>query len=104
MDTFAAAPLESEMLNCIGNVDLIAPDARFDQRAIEQLAGRSHKRLARDVFVVAGLLAHQHDASVRPTSSEHSLGCAGIQLASLAALYGVDQNRQVKTVGHERFG
>ena len=62
------------MLHRIGDIDLAAVDAGFLQRAIEHLPGGTDERLAGEVFLVAGLLADQHDRGVLRAFAEHGLG------------------------------
>src|SRR5688572_24282041 len=49
-----------EVLHRVRDIDLVAVDARFLQRLVEQLSRRSHERLPLQIFVVAGLFAHEH--------------------------------------------
>ena len=55
-----SAPYEFEMLDRVGDVDLLAVDADLLQGAVEHLAGRSNEWSAGEIFLVAGLLADQH--------------------------------------------
>ena len=62
-----------EMLDRIGDVDLLAIDACLLQRAVEHQAGRTHERFAGKVFLVAGLLADQHHLRILRAFAEHGL-------------------------------
>ena len=62
------------MLYRIGDIDLPAIDAGFVQRAVEHQPCRSHERFAGKVFLVAGLLADQHDLRGLRAFAEHGLG------------------------------
>jgi hypothetical protein len=55
------------------------------QRLAQQLTGRTDERLAREVFLIAGLLADQHHARIRRTLAEHGLGAALPQVAPAAS-------------------
>jgi hypothetical protein len=76
------------MFHCIGDVHLIAAYAGIFQRAIEQLSRRSDKGVADAVFLIAGLLADQHDGRVRRPFAEYGLGCIRPQGAVPAVLRG----------------
>ena len=52
-----------EMLHRVGDVYRRAIDARIHQRPVQQFAGRSDEWFAREVFRVAGLLAHEHTSA-----------------------------------------
>jgi hypothetical protein len=69
-----AARLEFEMLyrNC--DVSILARDTGFSEGAVENLAGRSDKRPALAIFLVARLLANKDDPSMGATFAEHGLG------------------------------
>ena len=58
-----ARPLE--VFYRVGDVDIVAVDARGVERVIEETTGRSHKGPALLVFLIAGLLTH-HDDARRP--------------------------------------
>ena len=60
VQTALAAHLVLEMLHRVGDENLRAGDLRFRQGAVEDLPGGRDERLAGKVFLVAGLLAHQH--------------------------------------------
>ena len=64
---------ELEMLDRIGDVDRRARDAGFLQRGIELLARRADDRPPGDVFLVARLLADEHDRGVERPFAEHCL-------------------------------
>ena len=69
-----AARHEFEMFDRARDIDLLAIDAGLDQGAVEHMPRRTDERLAGEVFLVAGLLANQHDARVRRPFAKHSLG------------------------------
>jgi len=74
MQTDFAARHEFEMFDRPGDVDFASVDAGLDQGAVEHMPRRTDERLAGEVFLVAGLLANQHDARVRRAFAKHSLG------------------------------
>src|SRR5581483_5725678 len=86
-----AARLPFEMLDDVGDVDRRAIDAGVDERAIEQLAGRADERVAGEVFLIARLLADQHQLGLACAFAEHGLRTAQIQIAGLA-VFGVLTN------------
>jgi hypothetical protein len=74
-----------EMFHRIGDVDLLAVDAGFLQRAVKYLSGRSHERFAGKVLLVAGLLADQHHLRVLRPFAEHGLRRVFPEVAGAAA-------------------
>src|SRR5215468_2941577 len=78
--TFTLAP-EPEVLDDIGQVGVVAVDARTPQGAVQQPPRGSDERLALDVLPVSGLLAHQHQSRAAATLPEDRLGGLGVQLA-----------------------
>ena len=61
-----------------------AVDAGFFQRAVEHLPGGTDERLAGEVFLVARLLADQHDPRGRRAFAEHGLGRVLVERAGAA--------------------
>ncbi len=57
----------------IGDVNLVAVDAGFFQRAVERQPRRSDERFAGEVFLVARLLADQHHLGIPRAFAEHGL-------------------------------
>jgi hypothetical protein len=74
VQTEFAARYEFEMLDRIGDVDLLPVDAGLLERPVEHLARRADERLAGEIFLVAGLLADQHDRGGGRSFAEHGLG------------------------------
>src|SRR5580698_9736562 len=60
-----APRLKLEMLDRVGHVNAGAVDARFHERPVQQKPRRPDKRATFPVFAIPGLLADQHDRSVR---------------------------------------
>src|SRR5258707_247610 len=61
------------MFHRIGDIDPRPFNAGFFKRAIEYLSRRSHERFAGDIFLIAGLLADQHDLGMLRAFAEHGL-------------------------------
>ena len=68
-----SAGYEFEMFHGVGDVDLLAVDAGFLQCPVEHQPGGSDERFAGKVFLVAGLLADQHDLGMLRAFAEHGL-------------------------------
>ena len=62
VDAPLAALGELEVLHGVRDVHVLAVQSDLDQRAVEHLAGRTDEGRALAIFLIAGLLAHQHDA------------------------------------------
>ena len=76
MDSALALRLPFEMLHGVRQKDLFRVETCFFERAAQQLTSRTHERLALEVFLIAGLLADQHQARLRWSLAEHRLGRA----------------------------
>ncbi len=96
MDSALAARLPLEMLHRIGEVNFFAIDPRFLQSAIHDFSGRSDERFSGHVFMIAGLLADQHDWRFFGSFAENGLGCAFVQVTGGAFLGGLAYSRQVR--------
>ncbi|MNT27528.1 hypothetical protein D3C72_1631650 [compost metagenome] len=79
-----AAQFELEMLDRIGHEELVAVQARLAQCLVQQVARRPDEGRALQVFLRAGLLAHQHDARMRGALAGHALGGIAPQRATPA--------------------
>jgi hypothetical protein len=64
-----AARLPLEVLDRVGDIDDLAPDARLVERAVQHLAGGADERGAAQVLLVARLLADEHQARVARSRS-----------------------------------
>ena len=84
MDAALAAQPEREMLDCIGDVDGVAIDARFLERLVEQRSSRANEGSPGKIFLVARLLADEHDRGVERTFAEHRLGREPVEIAAPA--------------------
>ena len=79
------------MLHGVRQIDPAAIDARLFQRRVEETSGRTDERLALEVLLVTGLLAHQHQARVLAAFAENGLGRALPQVAGPARGRGLPQ-------------
>ena len=73
----------------------IEPDRRHHQ--VEKLAGAADERPSRDVLVISGRFADEHDAALRIAVGENELGCGSAQRAAL-------EIREQRTQFIERLG
>src|SRR5690606_36878701 len=69
-----AARLPLEVLDRIGDVHLLARNASLVERAIQQCAGWTDEGMALLVFLVAWLLAHEHQGGGRVMFTEYRSG------------------------------
>jgi hypothetical protein len=67
------AQLPLEVLDRVGDIDVLALDARRLERAVEEPPRRADKGQPFLVLLFAGLLAHQHHAGMRVARAEHGL-------------------------------
>jgi hypothetical protein len=93
------------MLDGVGDVDGVAVDAGRLAHAVEQLAGRADEGLAGQVFLVARLLADEHDLRLLRPFAAHGLGR---ELPQLAAPAFVEFRRllalRLRILGRDRDG
>jgi len=73
MDAPLAAALEAEVLHRIRDVDLVARDACSVNRLGEQAPGGADEGLSLEILLVAGLLAHEHEARAGASLREDDL-------------------------------
>ena len=98
------APLfELEVLHRVRDVHLGTVDVRRFEPTVQNASCRSDERFAGEIFLVAGLLAHQDDASLRGAFTENCLRGVPVQLTSPALLDCAAQSVQRRTVRHVRF-
>jgi hypothetical protein len=62
------------MLDRVRDVHVSSLNAGLNERLVQDSAGRSHKRTACHVFLIAGLLPDEHDRSVGCPFPKHGLG------------------------------
>src|SRR5499427_8812939 len=77
----ALLALPLEVLYCVRDVDAAPVEARPLERLVEEATGGPHEGTAREVFVVAGLLAHEDHACRCAPLAEHGLGGALVEIA-----------------------
>jgi hypothetical protein len=73
VQTLLAARFVLEMLHGIGEPDLPAVEPCLRHGAVQDLAGRPDEGMAREVLLIARLLAHQHQRRPRRPLAEHCL-------------------------------
>jgi hypothetical protein len=95
-----AARLPLEMLDGVGDVDGVAVDAGLGADTVEQLAGRPDEGLAGQVFLVARLLADEHDLRLLRAFAGNGLGRELPQFAAPAFV----QFRRLLALRLGRFG
>jgi hypothetical protein len=74
------------MLHDVGQVDLVAIDPRFAQRAIERFAGRPDEGMSFEIFLVARLLSDHDDGGFARTFAKDGLRRAAPEMTRLAAV------------------
>ena len=94
VDAPLAAQLELEMLDRVGEVELIAAPAELRQRAVEQGAGRADEGTSAQILLVARLLADQHQARIRRALAGHRLSRLRADRAGAAAFLAFAQGGQ----------
>jgi len=83
-----ASGLPFEVLHDVGDIDIVARDARLRQRPVQQSACRSDEGMALDVFLVAWLLAHEHQARAGRSLAEDCLRSSLPEVARTAVARG----------------
>src|SRR5207248_7188824 len=101
VDAALAARLPLEVLDDVGHVDGRSIDARFTERAIEQLARRSDERVPAQVFVVPRLLADEHQLRFLRAFAEDRLRAAAPQIARLTVLRGAADLVDRRPIGNQ---
>ena len=76
--------LPVEVLHNIREVDVVAWDAGFRKRSVQQRSGRSDEGTAAEILAIPGLLTDQHDRGVRQAFTEHGLCSFAPQFAGPA--------------------
>jgi hypothetical protein len=72
------------MLDRIGDINLLARNARFVKRFVEKTTCGSDERMALAVFHVPRLLTDKHHRRIFGTFTENGLGSIFVEIASLA--------------------
>src|SRR5207237_2396702 len=94
MDTALAALFMLEMLHDVRHEDIAAVKIAFLQGAIQKATRGPDKRTADTIFLVAGLLAYQHDRRRRGPLTTDRLCRVNIQRAALATCNGLGDFRE----------
>ena len=94
-----APHLVLEMLHRVGNEHFLARNACFLERLIKDASGGTGEWLADNVFLVARLLAHEHQMGVTPAFARHCLGCIFIKRAATAFVLGAGELPQGRDCG-----
>src|SRR2546421_8125772 len=81
-----AAHLVLEVLYRIRHEHFVARNTRFRERLVEHAPRGSDERLPGKIFLVAGLLANQHEMRMALTFPRHSLRGVPIQRATRACV------------------
>ena len=101
VDAALAARLPLEVLHHIGDVDGRAIDPSFGERLVEQLPGRADERMTGQVFLIAGLLADEHQPRARRALAEHRLRAELVEVARLTVLRGLPNRGQRRAIGNQ---
>src|SRR5688500_15093634 len=89
-----AARLPLEMFNRVRQVNLSRIEAGFDERLAQQLPRWTDERFAGEVFLIAGLLADEHETRAWWTLAEHGLSAAFPKVAPSATCRALAQRRK----------
>jgi hypothetical protein len=73
------------MFHRVGEIHVGQVDASRRQRLLQHAARRTDERFAGPIFLLAGLLAHEHEPRSRIARAEHRLRRAPPQIARPAA-------------------
>jgi hypothetical protein len=79
------------MLDRVGDEHFLPRNARFLEGLIKDASGGTDEWLAGNVFLVARLLAHEHQMGVTPAFARHWLGRIFIKRAATAFVLGAGQ-------------
>jgi hypothetical protein len=102
-----AAHLVLEVLDGVGHEYIVTRNTGLFERAIENPAGRTDERFASQVFLIAGLLAHKHQARAKSPLARNNLRCRFIEQAAHATGFCVAKSGQrfdrcaVRSIQHE---
>src|SRR5207245_1377167 len=82
MDSALATLLELEVLDRVGDVELLALEPRFGQRLVKHLAGRTDERRALPIFLIPRLFSDEHDPCGGRAPAEDGLRGVAVQIAA----------------------
>lgn len=86
MESSLTSGLPLEVFDCVRDIDALAFQTCRLQALIKYSAGRTRKRTALAVFLVAGLFPNQHDSVFRVAAACHGLRGIPPQLAPSAGI------------------
>jgi hypothetical protein len=89
MNASFATRFPFEMLHRVRDVNLLAIDSGFFERAIHNFSRRSDKRFAGHILVIAGLLPDQHNRCALPAFAKNGLRSPFVKMTSRAISRGV---------------
>src|SRR5205807_1798460 len=104
VDPALAALLELEVLDGVGDVDLLALEPRVGQGLVEHLAGRTDERRALAIFLVSRLFSDEHDPRGGRASAEDGLRGVTVEVAAGTARRCLAQLAERRAGGHEGRG
>lgn len=91
--TFAAAGcFPFEVLDDVGDINAVAVDSGFGERFVENVSCRPDEGMSETIFLISGLLAHEHDRGARGTFTEDGLRCVLPKIAGFAGFRFLLQN------------
>jgi len=98
------ARLPLEVLDRVGQVDIVATNAGVGEAAVEKKTGGTDKRHAFLIFAVAGLFADEDETGLRASRAEDGLRGVLEEGASLAVASGLLQRLEIAALRQERSG
>src|SRR6266542_1167545 len=84
VDAALGRPDELEVLDDVGDVDVLSRQTRFHERSVENLSGRTDEGRPLQVLLVARHFAHEHCASRWRTLAEDRLRGVLVEVAAAA--------------------
>src|SRR4051812_35918097 len=91
------------MFDGVRHVNFVAIDPGFDERFVQQPSCRADEWFTREVFVVAGLLADEHDLRVARAFAEDRLRAGFPERTGLASARGLLKFRDGWSRRNERL-
>jgi hypothetical protein len=104
VDPLLPARLELEVLDRVGQVDVLARQARLRQGLVEDAAGWADEGETLQVLAIAGLLADEKDRGPRRSAAEDGLGGRAVERAAATPARRALQDAQVAGRRDERGG
>lgn len=85
MKSLFSARGKLEVLHGIGDVARFASNSGFCKKAVQELSGGPDEGTSEEIFLVAGLLAHDHDLGIGRAFAENGSSRRLVEWAGLAA-------------------